>query len=96
MNICEIKMGSGFYNWNNVTQGEIWTNKGFRIDGANRGDRKDCGILMLRPEVVQLKSRGKRLHDMTVIVNDADRERVEYIVADYGKYPENHEIIYTP
>lgn len=60
------------------------------------GDRHDYGVLMMRPDVVERKSRGRLLHSMTIIVNDADRERVEYIVADYGTYPEKHEVIYTP
>ena len=96
MNINEISaVGSGFYQWDNVTSGQVWTNKGYRVDNAGRGDRRDLGIMMLRPDFVPIKSRGKRLRNMTVIVNDADRECVEYIIADYGKYPGNHKEIYS-
>jgi len=98
MNLKELTMTSGFYNWTDVKErsmmGEIWTDRGSRIDGANRGDRHDYGRMMLRPEFISKKSKGKLLRKMTVIVNDADRDRVEYIIGNYGTYPENHEVIY--
>lgn len=95
MNIKELRWNAETVVPSNLVSSEVWTNRGYRIDGANRGDRHDYGVLMMRPDTVERKSRGKRLHNMTVIVDDADRERVDYIVASYGRYPEKHEVVYV-
>ena len=96
MNIKELRWDAETVIPSRLVSSQVWTNRGYRIDGANRGDRHDYGVLMMRPDTVERKSRGKLLRSMTIIVNDTDRERVEYIVADYGTYPEKHEVIYTP
>ena len=87
MKIKDVSIETRPYGIDSVTTGQIWTNRGFTVNSHT---------VLHRPECVPLKDRGRRLYDMTVIVNDADREHVEYIVADYGKYPENHERIITP
>ena len=96
MNIKELRWNVETVMPSLLVSSEVWTNRGSRIDGANRGDRPDYGVLLMRPETVDRKSRGKLIRKMTVIVNDADRERVEYIVARYGNYPDNHEVVFTP
>ena len=87
MLINEVSIDTHPYGVDSVATGQIWTNRGYTVN---------THTLLHRPDCVPLNDRGKRLYDMTVIVNDADRERVEYIVADYGKYPNNHEKIITP
>ena len=92
MTFNDIRCSSGFYSWTEyrerATQAQIWTENGYRIDGANRGDRHDNGITVYRPAFIPRTHRGKRLRDLCIYVSTEDRQTITGIIATYGRYPE--------
>ena len=99
MTLNDIRCGSGFYSWaeyrEKATRAEIWTDRGYRIDGANRGDRHDNGITVYRPAEIPRTYRRKTLRKLYVIISDADRQTITGITATYGDYPEQVTLDYT-
>lgn len=59
MNIKDLRWDAETVIPSRLVSSQVWTNRGYRIDGANRGDRPDYGVLMMRPDTVERKSRGE-------------------------------------
>lgn len=73
---------------------EIWSDNGTRLDGVNRGDRKDYGILYKRPSFIPRKHRGKLITRLIVTVHGSNKMQPINYVATYGGYPNCHHVIY--
>ena len=94
MKLNDLRCGSGFYKDGATAYAQVWTDNGHRIDdGINY--RCDA-IILLRPEFVPMKDKGKRLARMTVVVRNDDRETIKYVNATYGRYPDNHSVELMP
>lgn len=94
MKLNDLRCGSGFYKDGATSYARVWTDDGHRIDdGINY--RCDA-IILLRPDCVPMKDKGKRLGRMTVVVRNDDRETVLFITAEYGRYPDNHSVKILP
>ena len=94
MKLNDLRCGSGFYKDGATSYAQVWTDNGHRIDDGNRY-RCDA-IILLRPDCVPMKDKGKRLARMTVVVQNEDRETILFITADYGRFPDNHSVRILP